>query len=100
MVARRISGLRDASVVTGSAETAEKWVINLVGGIGADAHRTRAQYEHAAAFTNHIEAMEKGVSGVSIEEEMTDLIQHQQSYQASARVLNTVQTMLDALLSM
>ncbi|HWQ92200.1 MAG TPA: flagellar hook-associated protein FlgK [Clostridia bacterium] len=40
------------------------------------------------------------VSGVSMEEEMTSLISFQKAYQASARVVSTIDEMLDELLNM
>ena len=43
--------------------------------------------------------MECGVSSVSLDKEMTRLIEYQQSYAATARVIDTVQQMLDILLA-
>ena len=40
------------------------------------------------------------VSGVSIDEEMTDLVRFQKAYQASARIITTVDQMLDTVLNM
>lgn len=39
------------------------------------------------------------VSGVSLDQEMTDLITFQQGYQASAKVMNTMETVLQTLIS-
>ncbi len=97
-IANAIAGLQDAMLVGG--EPSENFVINLVSGIGARIERASGQHEARTTAATHVEAMERGVSGVSIEEEMTNLIQYQHAFQASARVLNTVQQMLDTLLSM
>ena len=40
------------------------------------------------------------VSGVSLDEEAANLVRFQQSYAASARLLNTAQEMFDTILSM
>jgi flagellar hook-associated protein 1 FlgK len=40
------------------------------------------------------------VSGVSLDEETTNMIRYQRAYQAAARVVSTVNTMYDSLLSM
>jgi flagellar hook-associated protein 1 len=40
------------------------------------------------------------VSGVSIDEESTKLISYQQSYEAAARVVSTVQSLYQVLMSM
>jgi len=40
------------------------------------------------------------VSGVSLDEEMTDLVKFQRAYQASARLITTVDTMLDTVVNL
>ena len=40
------------------------------------------------------------VEMVSIDEEMTNLLMYQQAYQASAKMITTVQDMLDTLMNM
>ena len=42
----------------------------------------------------------QSISGVSLDEEMTNLIQYQQSYQASARVMSTINDTFTSLLNM
>ncbi len=56
--------------------------------------------EASAAYVDHASALRDGVSKVSIDEEMTNLIRFQQSYAASARVIQTANQMFDTLLAM
>jgi flagellar hook-associated protein 1 len=44
--------------------------------------------------------MRDGNVGVSLEEEMIDLIQYQKGFEASAKYLSTVDEMMDTLLSL
>ncbi len=97
-IANAIFRLSEGKVMNGDTETIETYAINLVSGIGVAAKRARGLYESHAAFASHVEAMERGVSGVSLEEEMTDLIRYQQSFAAASRVLNSAQEMMDTLL--
>lgn len=99
-IALAITGLRDAKLFGDASTTAETFVIDLVSDMGARIERAQAQYSSRTASANHLEAMERGVSGVSLDEEMTSLIRYQQSYQASARLLSSVQDMFDILMSM
>ncbi len=99
-IANAIFKLSESELMSGNSETIETYAINLVAGIGATAKRASGLYESHAAFASHVEAMARGVSGVSIEEEMTDLIRYQQAFGAAARVLNSAQQMMDTLLNM
>ncbi len=74
--------------------------ISLLSGIGANAQAAEGEALRLDAVTRHMDALAEGVSGVSLDEEMTRLIEHQQAYQAAARVLTTAQDMMDILLAL
>lgn len=99
-IALSIARLREARLFGGGTATAEGFAIGVVTEIGSSVSQAGSRYEAQAAYTNHLESMERGVSGVSIDEEMTSLIRYQQSFQASARVLNAAQQMMDTLLNL
>ncbi|MEX1055002.1 MAG: flagellar basal body rod C-terminal domain-containing protein, partial [Rhodothermales bacterium] len=99
-IANAILALRESKLLSGNSESLETYAINLVSGIGATAERASNLYESHAALASHVEAMAKGVSGVAVEEEMTLLIQYQQSFAAAARVLNAAEEMMDTLLNL
>jgi flagellar hook-associated protein 1 len=46
------------------------------------------------------EARREAVSGVSTDEELMRLMRHQQAYTAAAKIVQTVDEMMDALLSL
>ena len=52
------------------------------------------------ALYNNVYQEYQSVSGVNLDEELTNLIQFQSSYAAAAKVITTVDEMLDALLAM
>lgn len=99
-IANEILALRETKLMNAGTESIETFAINFVSDIGATVERASNLYESHAAFANHLDAMAKGVSGVSLEEEMTSLIEFQQAYAASARVVNTAQAMFDSLLNL
>lgn len=98
-IALAISALRGTGLTGLGGETVEHFAINIMSGIGAQVQRASAQAESQAAVVSHLESMAVGVSGVSLEEEMTKMIQFQQAFAASARVLNTVDEMMQTLLA-
>lgn len=97
-VALEIAALRTGAVV--GTETAEAFVTSLVSGIGASASEASTRAAGQAVVAGQLESLERGISGVSIDEEMTQMIELQQSFAATARVLNTAQEMMDTLLAL
>ena len=78
----------------------EEYALRIVGDVGSRLETVTGQFEGHAAVVNYLDALERGVSGVSINEELSRLIQFQQSFSASARVLNTAQIMMDTILAL
>jgi flagellar hook-associated protein 1 FlgK len=71
-------------------------VANLGNGL-ADANSQLANHE---AVKTLLLGQRDSVSGVSLDEEMSDLIRFQKAYQASARIVSVVDEMLDTVLSL
>lgn len=80
-------------------ETYERRAIDLLSGVGAQVQSAAGEALRLDTVTQHLSALAHGVSGVSLDEEMAKLIEHQQAYQAAARVLTTAEQMMDTLLS-
>ncbi len=96
-IARRIADLRIATLV--GTRTLGDEAIDVVGSIGAEVNRAALDARAEASVLNHLDAMEAGVSAVSVEDEMTHIIELQQAYAATARVLRATETMIDTLLA-
>jgi flagellar hook-associated protein 1 len=80
----------------GSAEQSYQAFVTQVGGNVQAAQNSQST---AQSLLSAIGNQRQSVSGVSLDEEMTNLIQYQQAYQASARVMTTLDTMISSLLS-
>ena len=59
---------------------------------------TRAD-ANAEALTNAVGDRRESIAGVSLDEEMTNLVRFQRAYQASARAMSTMDEMLDVLIN-
>ena len=68
--------------------------------IGIDARSTQATFEVEQTFVDGFERRRQEVSGVSLDEEVTLLLQFQRAFEASARVVTVTDRMLDSLFAM
>lgn len=99
-VALALADLRNAPLFNGGTDTAEDFAINLVSDIGAQVASTATTAEGQTGVVDYLTAIESGVSGVSIDEEMSRMIELQQAFAATARVLDTAQQMMATLLAL
>jgi flagellar hook-associated protein 1 FlgK len=70
----------------------------LVSDVGSKVSQNRVLRDSAQAVKGQTEALYESKSGVNLEEEAASLIQFQQAYIASARIITTSQTIFDTLL--
>jgi flagellar hook-associated protein 1 FlgK len=68
-----------------------------VGNLGANA---KADSDASSMSLQNVTDQRNAVSGVSLDEETTNMIQYQRAYQAAARVITTVNTLFDTLMNM
>jgi flagellar hook-associated protein 1 FlgK len=89
--AQEIAGLRG-----GEAEGDYTTLIQRLGGYVQDA---QAEQNNLQTTVTAINDQRQSVSGVSLDEEMTNLISFQRGYQASARTITAMDEMLDTLIN-
>jgi flagellar hook-associated protein 1 FlgK len=78
---------------------ADKTYSNFVLTIGADVKQAIRTNDAAQAVLGTISDKRDSVSGVSLDEEVTNMLRFQRGYQASARVMSTLDEMLDKLIN-
>ena len=67
--------------------------------IAVDARANANRLEVEVAFVDDFDRRRQEVSGVNLDEEVTNLVQFQRAFEASARTLATVDRMLDTLIN-
>jgi flagellar hook-associated protein 1 FlgK len=90
-LALQISNLRG-----GDADKRYQQLVTRMGNEVAQASRSEAT---AQTLTDNLSDRRESVSGVSLDEEMTNIIRFQRAYQASARAMSTTDEMLDTLIN-
>ena len=71
----------------------------LVTQIGSAVNNAQTQSDSAQALTGAVDDRRQSTSGVSMDEEMTNLVRFQRAYQASARAMSSIDEMLDVLIN-
>jgi flagellar hook-associated protein 1 FlgK len=89
-VARAIAGLRGGAAEQGYATLVEK--------LGSDVQGAKDEQSNLQTTVTAINDQRESVSGVSLDEEMTNLITFQRGYQASARTLTAMSELLETLI--
>lgn len=94
--ALEMAALRTADGGSGTIDEQARSLIGRVGSATADA---TARAEMNDTILGDLEAARSSVSGVNLDEELTMLLQYQRAYEASARVLTSVDEMLNVLIN-
>jgi flagellar hook-associated protein 1 len=79
--------------------TADQSYATFVAKVGNDTAAAQGTQATGTSLLQAINGQRQSVSGVSLDEEMTNLITFQRAYQASARVMNAIDTTLDTLIN-
>jgi len=90
-VAQAIAALRGGA--------ADHSYAGLVAQVGADVHTAQDNQSTGQAVVGAISNQRQSVSGVSLDEEMTNLISFQRGYEASARTMSMMDEMLNTLIN-
>ncbi len=72
---------------------------SMIAQLGVNAQTANRRADLQDILTQQVDRQRETVSGVSIDEEMANLVAYQQSYQASARFLTAVDEMLNTLIN-
>ncbi|WP_026486332.1 flagellar hook-associated protein FlgK [Caldanaerobius polysaccharolyticus] len=79
--------------------TVDDYINSLISGLGVDSQQAKRMAENQTALTQQVDSLRQQVSGVSLDEEMTNMIKFQHSYQAAARMITAIDQMLDTLIN-
>ncbi|NOZ55979.1 MAG: flagellar hook-associated protein FlgK [Calditrichaeota bacterium] len=99
-VALAIAKLRSDLVMSDGQQTITSYYAALVSQVGIDASDASDALANQEVVTNTLEQQKQSVQGVSLDEEMAELIKFQHAYAASAQVINVVDEMTKVVLSL
>ena len=94
--AKALLDLRDMKLFDG-APLSDGYA-SLIANVGVRTQSAQYAAEVSISIANSLETQRTGVSGVNLDEEAAKLIQYQQAYQASAKMLQVAQSIFDSLI--
>jgi flagellar hook-associated protein 1 FlgK len=99
-VANVISSLQNRQVMDGGSATFDDFYNTQVGQIGTITQRAIKGQESQKNVVDQLQNIRESISGVSLDEETTKMIEFQKAYSASARLIRVADEMFDTILSL
>lgn len=87
------------STPTASGQTIGERLADIQGSLGVEAAHAQRQLDLASIVTDELASQRASTSGVSTDEELTDMLRFQRAYEASARVITVMDQLLDRLIN-
>jgi flagellar hook-associated protein 1 FlgK len=99
-VALQLAQLANAKLSGLNNQTFSDAYSQTVAGLGNALQTANNQVSNQSIVTTMLQSQRSSISGVNIDEEMTNLMGFQRAYQASAQLVTTVDSMLQTVLNM
>ncbi len=99
-IAIAISGLQGMQILSEGKATFDDYYNSIMSDIGVVAARNRASLNQQKDIANQLGKIRDQISGVSIDEETTQLLQYQHAFDASAKVIQIADDMLKTVLDL
>jgi flagellar hook-associated protein 1 FlgK len=99
LIALAISDLRHAAVTADNTMSMNEFYSSLVGTLGVQTQEATSLTENYELLVNQIDNSRQSVQGVSLDEEMANLVKSQHAYDAAARVITAMDQALDTVIA-
>ncbi|MEE2787574.1 MAG: flagellar hook-associated protein FlgK [Myxococcota bacterium] len=92
--------IRDSRLPGLGSVTFTSYYAEIVRSVGSEVAQNTRNLDVQEARFNQSEALRNSIEGVSIDDEMVDLTRFQKHFEASARVMDTVNRLMDEIMSL
>ena len=83
-----------------TSQTLGGYYITLVSQVGADASAANYNYQYQSTMASNLDSQQNSISGVNLDEELTNLMKYQNSYQCAAKLITTADQMMQTVLGL
>ncbi|WP_372680247.1 flagellar hook-associated protein FlgK [Desulfosarcina sp.] len=95
-----VAEIQNRLLMSAGSATVGDFYGGLVSDVGRFAAQAKVNTDHQSTVSLQLATYREEVSGVSMDEEMVNMVQFQSAYNAAAKLVSTVDEMLDALIAM
>lgn len=82
-----------------SGFTIDSYFKDAISKLGVDSEQAQRMVKNQGALLAQLETRRESISGVSLDEEMTNMIQFQRSYEANAKMISVIDQLLDVVVN-
>ncbi len=94
-----MAALRTSKVLNGGTQSITDFYQSLIAQVGINTRANSQDLNVQQNFVQQFDSRRQEISGVSIDEEVTNLIQFQRAFEASARIITITDNMLNTLIN-
>lgn len=97
-IALQIASLQYEKITDGGQASLEESFLKTVGKVGLEAAKAELETEQTQGILSQNQSIKERITGVSLDEEAANLVKYQNTYQASAKVIQAAEEMFDTLI--
>lgn len=98
VIALAIADIRNQTIMSSNTATISEFYTALIGDVGVDTNEAETLRGNYDVLVQQITNSREAVQGVSIDEEMADMLKAQNAYDAAARVITTIDEALETVI--
>ncbi|MCB1305653.1 MAG: flagellar hook-associated protein FlgK, partial [Leptospiraceae bacterium] len=91
--------LKQGKNMIGHSENSEEFYNSLISKLGTESRTAEDAVQRHEDNLASLKNLRQSVMGVSLDEEMSNMVQFQHSYNAAAKIMNTMDQMLDVIIN-
>lgn len=98
-IALEIADIRFAKIMIDDKETFDDYYVSMFSDAGIHGKTANFESKKYQVVLEDLQKVSQSISGVNIDEEMTNMLSMQHGYQAAARMISVMDNMLDVLIN-
>ena len=99
LVAMQLADLRDAMLMSNQTSTITQFYHGMVGNLGVETREANSFASNYELITHQVDNQRQSVQGVSLDEEMANLVKAQHAFDAASRVITVMDEALDTVIT-